>query len=62
MNSEQPEDIFREDQARAEPEYELRAREIRRKMEYLRSLRLAGLAKQEAKTTSGGDGSEQGNK
>jgi hypothetical protein len=50
MNTEQPEEVFPEQQRRPEPEYEIRAKEIRRKMEYLRSLRYAALAKQEAKS------------
>lgn len=56
MSSEKPTEIFRDDQGRPEPEFEIRAREIRRKMEYLRSLRLAGQAKQEAKRTGAGNG------
>lgn len=60
MNSKQPTEIFRYEQGQLEPDYEIRAREIRRKMEYLRSLRLAGQAKQEAKRISGSNGYEQG--
>lgn len=62
MNSNQLTGIFRDAQGQPEPDYEIRAREIRQKMEYLRSLRLAGQAKQQAKTTTGGIGQEQGNK
>lgn len=62
MNSEQLKEIFRDDQGRPEPDYEIRAREIRRKMEYLRSLRLTAQAKEEAKRPSGRDGHEQGSK
>lgn len=54
MTNEQPKPIFRDGERQPELEYEVRAREVRRKMEYLRSLRLAGLAKQEAKRANGG--------
>lgn len=54
MTNEQPKPIFRDGEGQPELEYEVRAREVRRKMEYLRSLRLAGLAKQEAKRANGG--------
>ena len=49
MSIEQPpSDVFNDEQRRPESDYEIRAREIRRKMEYLRSLRYAAHAKQEA--------------
>lgn len=62
MSSEKSTEIFRDDPGRPEPEFEIRAREIRRKMEYLRSLRLAGQAKQEAKRISPANGHGQGSK
>lgn len=43
-----PSEVFNDEPRRPEPEYEIRAKEIRRKMEYLRSLRSAAQAKQEA--------------
>jgi hypothetical protein len=50
MNTEQPGEIFPDEHRSPEPEYEIRAKEIRRKMEYLRSLRHATQRKQEQKS------------
>ena len=50
MDTEEPGKVFQDGQHRPEPEYEIRAKEIRRKMEYLRSLRYATQRKQEEKS------------
>jgi len=50
MNTDQPGEVFQDEHKPPAPEYEIRAKEIRRKMEYLRSLRQATQRKQERKS------------
>lgn len=53
MSSEPSPEVLSDEPRRPEREYEIRAREIRRKMEYLRSLRHWAQAKQKRSAPGG---------